>query len=84
MKTIKSISAQRAGRALLVGAAMLGLAGCVYGPAPYAAAPGVAYPYAAAPVAYPDYGGYYGGYYGPSIGLSFGGGGGGGYHRDWR
>ena len=55
-------------RAAVIGAALIGLGGCYYAPAPYAYAPTPAY-------------GYYGGYYGPSVGVTFGEGGG---YRHWR
>lgn len=59
-------------RAILIGAALVGLTGCVYAPAPYAYGGGGYY--------YPGY--YYGpAYYGPSVGFEFGGDRDGGWHR---
>ncbi|HXP32217.1 MAG TPA: hypothetical protein VN832_14070 [Stellaceae bacterium] len=61
-------------RAILIGAALIGLSGCVYAPAPYGYGGGY-YP------GYSYYGpAYYGpSYYGPEIGI-YGGGG----RRYWR
>lgn len=67
MKTLRSFAKLSAALGLA-----LGVAGCVYEPAPYYAAPAPAY-YAPAPA-------YYG--YGPSVSLGFYGGG--HRHRHWR
>ena len=65
-------------RAILIGAALIGLAGCVYEPAPYAYGYGGYYN-----PGYSYYGpAYYGpAYYGPEFGYGYGDD---GYWRRWR
>jgi hypothetical protein len=77
-------SAMRVARTMIAAAALMALAGCVYGPPP----PGPPPAYGYDPGYYYAPGYYYGPqYYGPPVSLSFGfwGGGGGGYHHHhWR
>lgn len=58
-------------RAFVVGAALLGLSGCVYAPTPYAYGPSY----------YTGYSAYPGYYYAPSVQFYGGGGYYGGWHR---
>ena len=73
-------STMRVARTMIAAAALMALAGCVYGPPP---APPPAYSYDPGYYYAPGY--YYGPqYYGPPVSLSFGFWGGGGYHHHWR